>query len=49
MPMIHASLSDDDFVAYHNLAKSRGMTAKELTEALVVSELHRLAVGKEQE
>jgi hypothetical protein len=42
MPAIHASLNDDDFVAYHNLAKSKGMTAKELTESLVLSELRKL-------
>ena len=43
MPAIYASLSDEDFVAYHNLAKSKGMTAKELTEGLVIAELRRLS------
>jgi hypothetical protein len=47
MPAIHASLNDDDFVAYHNLAKSKGMNAKELTESIVLAELHKLSnVGK---
>jgi hypothetical protein len=43
MPVIHGSLNDEDFVAYHNLAKSKGMSAKELTESLVIAELHRLS------
>ena len=48
MPAIHASLNDEDFVAYHNLARSKGMTAKELTEALVSAELRKLSnTGKE--
>jgi len=49
MPAIHASLNDDDFVAYHNLAKSKGMTAKELTESLVLCELHKLSVVKRED
>jgi len=49
MPAIHASLNDDDFVAYHNLAKSKGMTAKELTETIVLTELHKLSTVVKQE
>jgi len=50
MPAIHGSLTDDDFVAYHNLAKSKGMNAKELTESIVLAELHKLSnVGKKGE
>ncbi len=43
MPAIHGSLTDEQFVAYHNLAKSKGMSAKELTESLAIAELHRLS------
>jgi hypothetical protein len=49
MPAIHGSLTDEQFVAYHNLAKSKGMTAKELTESLAIAELHKLSnVVKEE-
>lgn len=43
MPAIHGSLNDEDFVAYHNLAKSKGMSAKQLTESLALAELHKLS------
>jgi len=43
MPAIHGSLTDDDFVAYHNLAKSKGMTTTELTSSIIVAELHKLS------
>ena len=43
MPAIHGSLTDDQFVAYHNLAKSKGMTATELTSSLAVAELRKLS------
>jgi len=43
MPAIHGSLKDDEFVAYHNLAKRKGMTATELTSSLAIAELHKLS------
>ena len=47
--MLHASVTDINFVAFHNLAESKGMTAKELLEAIVIAELHRSNVGKKLE
>ena len=49
MPMLHASVTDINFVAFHNLAESKGMTAKELLEELIHEKLHRTIVVKEKE
>lgn len=43
MPAIHGSLTDNDFVAFHALAKSKGMSTTEFTSSLAISELHRLS------
>jgi len=43
MPAIHGSLTDDDFVAYHTLAKSKGMSITEFTSSIALAELHRLS------
>lgn len=43
MPAIHGSLKDDEFVAYHSLAKSKGMSVTELTTALAIAELHKFS------
>ena len=43
MPAIHGSLTDDDFVAYHALAKSKGMSTTEFTSSLALAELHNLS------
>jgi hypothetical protein len=42
MPAIHGSLTDDDFVAYHALAKSKGMSTTEFTSSIAIAELRRL-------
>lgn len=47
--MLHASLTDQNFVAFHNLAESKNMSAKELLEAIVIAELHRVSVVKSNE
>jgi hypothetical protein len=41
--MLHASVTDDQFVDFANLATARRMTKKELLNAIIVAELHKLS------
>ena len=43
MPQIHGSLTDDEFVAFNNLAKKRGIERREL-----VTQLVREAIAQEE-
>lgn len=50
MPAIHGSLTDAEFDAFGDLAKSKSMTRNELCTALVKAELHKLSnVGNKGE